>query len=388
MKMRIQNGRGTAIFTLLALTVCVATVQGQGNSVGNRKDGKHLYENETFGGNGRTCLTCHSTDTGTVSPADALNRLQKDPRDPLFAFDGSDDGQGHGVSRMLALATISVKIDLPPNVKLADDPSATSVTLNRGIPTTLNTPALDDKLMFDGRDLNLTDQALHAIQRHYQATETPSASDITRITQFELTKAFFSSPALQAYADHGPPPVLPAGNTASEKRGRRFFIDAPFVPGGDGTGTCAVCHSGPMLDRTNQFLPLPVPPGTRFFDIGISEANFALNPVRNYLFTLQNPNGTQTVASIWSSDPGRALITGTIDGDPTKNGAPFFTTLNAFKIPILWGVKKTAPFFHDNSAKTLDEVVSFYAQFVFPQFGLFITAQDQADIVAYMNLLE
>ena len=130
MKMRIQNGRGTAIFTLLALTVCVATVQGQGNSVGNRKDGKHLYENETFGGNGRTCLTCHSTDTGTVSPADALNRLQKDPRDPLFAFDGSDDGQGHGVSRMLALATIAVKIDLPPNVKLADDPSATSVTLN------------------------------------------------------------------------------------------------------------------------------------------------------------------------------------------------------------------------------------------------------------------
>jgi len=281
-----------------------------------------------------------------------------------------------------------VQIDLPPNVKLADDPTAKSVTLKRGIPTTLNTPALDDQLMFDGRDPNLTQQALHAIQRHYQATETPSDSDITRITQFELTKSFFSSPALQNYADHDQVPTLPAGNTPSEKRGRRFFIDAPFVPGGDGTGTCAVCHSGPMLNRTNKFLPLPVPPGTRYFDIGISEANFALNPVRNYLFTLTKPDGTPTVVSIWSSDPGRALITGTIDGDPTKNGAPFFTTLNAFKIPILWGVKNTAPYFHDNSAKTMEEVVSFYAQFVFPNFGLFITAQDQADIVAYMNLLE
>ena len=30
-----------------------------------------------------------------------------------------------------------------------------------------------------------------------------------------------------------------------------------------------------------------------------------------------------------------------------------------FKIPSLWGVKQTAPYFHDNSAKTLEELAAF-----------------------------
>src|ERR1051326_169830 len=37
--------------------------------------GKHLFERETFGGNGRTCLSCHSLSTGTVSPEDAQQRF-------------------------------------------------------------------------------------------------------------------------------------------------------------------------------------------------------------------------------------------------------------------------------------------------------------------------
>ena len=32
--------------------------------------GKRLFEQETFGGNGRTCLTCHTRETGTISPRD------------------------------------------------------------------------------------------------------------------------------------------------------------------------------------------------------------------------------------------------------------------------------------------------------------------------------
>jgi hypothetical protein len=78
-----------------------------------------------------------------------------DPRDPLFVHDGSDDGLGHGVTRMLADATVLVTITPPPNVRLADDPEARAVTLGRGIPSTL-----DPVLMLDGRepDLVLTEQ--------------------------------------------------------------------------------------------------------------------------------------------------------------------------------------------------------------------------------------
>jgi len=65
--------------------------------------GRRLFEKETFGGNGRTCLTWHSQETGTVSPEDAQRRMSRDARDPLFLGDGSDDGAGNGVERMLAM---------------------------------------------------------------------------------------------------------------------------------------------------------------------------------------------------------------------------------------------------------------------------------------------
>ena len=59
-------------------------------------EGQRLFEVETFGGNGRTCLTCHSRETGTVSPADARRRFLADRNDPLFVHDGSDDDNGDG----------------------------------------------------------------------------------------------------------------------------------------------------------------------------------------------------------------------------------------------------------------------------------------------------
>src|SRR3954471_7520564 len=49
-------------------------------------------------GGGRTCLTCHSRETGTLSPQDVQALFAADPEDALFRHDGRDDGQGHGVS--------------------------------------------------------------------------------------------------------------------------------------------------------------------------------------------------------------------------------------------------------------------------------------------------
>ena len=49
-------------------------------------------------------------------------------------------------------------------------------------------------------------------------------------------------------------------------------------------GACATCHSGPMLNQTNPFLPLPVPPGTRFQTVLVSELNDAGNPAIDFVF--------------------------------------------------------------------------------------------------------
>jgi len=386
---RVSNW--SAIAVVLAFIGPSPYLHGQESSFEkseSTENGKRLFTTETFGGNGRTCRTCHTAETGTVSPQDARRRLQKDFRDPLFVFDGSDDGQGNGVRRMLDEATVLVEIPLPPNVRLGDDPNARSVILARGIPSTLNTPALDPVLMLDGRDPDLQTQALHAIQRHAQVSGLIPRLDLLHIAEFELSEQFFSSPVLRRYAAGGSAaPNLPDGRTPSEIRGRRFFIDAPASVDDLKTGACGLCHSGPMLNQTNQFLPLPVPAGTRFQTVNVSERD-TRNRKRPFIF--RNANGTET--TVWTPDPGRALITGAIDGDPAADGAPFFTSLNAFKIPSLRGIKNTAPYFHDNSAMTLEDVVDHYGDFVFnklpPPFTFTLTKQDRVDIVAYLKLLD
>jgi hypothetical protein len=371
---------------LSAATACVlatgpgcSRVQAQdqfaGISLGNLSEGKRLFEQETFGGNGRTCLTCHSRETGTISPEDAQRRFAQNPRDPLFLHDGSDDGKGNGTTRMLSDATFLVEIPLPANVTLADDPKARSVVLKRGTPTTLNTPALDPVLMLDGREPNLESQAAGAIRSHYQNARQPRPEELKRIAEFQKTPGFFSSLQLLIYAYLGPEPRLPRGRTESEKRGQRFFEDAPFAPGKK-EGVCALCHSGPMLNQTNRFVPFQ-PPGSRFSNVAVSEFNTAANRVRDFIF--HNPDGSTTI--VRSPDPGRALLT----GRPEPGN---FDNLNAFKIPTLWGIRHTAPYFHDNSAKTLEAVADHYQRFLkIVASPVILTEQDKADMVAYMKLL-
>lgn len=361
----------TAVIRGALVLVIAIPASAQFSSLQDHNIGKDLFEKETFGGNGRTCLTCHSKATGTVSPQDAQKRFVQNRFDPLFLLDGSDDGKGVGVRRMLTEATVLVTLPLPGNVSLADDPTARTVTLRRAIPSTLNTPALDPKLMLDGREPNLESQANSAIRDHAQATTTPSATQLGAIAAFQRSnEAFFSSSGLRSFAQGGPPPTLPLGQTDSEKRGRRFFEDI-FDPTDLRLGSCAGCHSGPMLNQTNQFLPF-APPGTRFQSVGVSELNPARNPVRTFQF--RNPDGS--VTQVASPDPGRALIT----GDPRD--------ANQFKISSLWGVRRTAPYFHDNSARTLEDLVDHYATFFKIVANLELTLQDKADIVAYLKLLD
>jgi cytochrome c peroxidase len=58
-----------------------------------------------------------------------------------------------------------------------------------------------------------------------------------------------------------------------------------------------------------------------------------------------------------------------------------------FGTSSLWGIRHTAPFFHDNSSRTLEEVADQYT-FMFKLFaGITLTKQDEADMVAFLKLL-
>jgi len=370
---------------LACVTAVVTSANNSGAPPGVILEGKRLFESETFGGNGRTCQTCHSAGTGTVSPADAQKRFEQNPGDPLFLHDGSDDGLGAGSSRMRADATVLVTIPLAANVSLVDYPLARTVTVRRAIATTLNSPALDEQIMLDGRQPSLEAQAAGAILDHAQGVP-PSAAAAHAIALFQKSNAFFTSPELRRFAlENGPAPGLPQGQTASEKRGRRFFEDVPPDPtAGFKPGLCSHCHSGPLLNKTNEFaqffIGLPIPAGQRFISVGVSEFNAAGNTVHKFVFN----KGTPQEAIIESPDLGRAMVTGQLE-----QPLPILDQVNAFKISPLRGISHTAPYFHDNSAKTLEAVAAHYALFfnVVTGGAIVLTPGDQADLVAYLKLL-
>jgi cytochrome c peroxidase len=58
-----------------------------------------------------------------------------------------------------------------------------------------------------------------------------------------------------------------------------------------------------------------------------------------------------------------------------------------FKTPSFWGIGPTAPYFHDNSAKSLEDVAEHYTFFFENFVGIRLTKQDEADMVAFLRLL-
>jgi hypothetical protein len=65
---------------LVVLTMIMAIAAG-GSQRDIELNGKKLFERETFGGNGRTCLTCHSKLTGTLT-LDDISSTRPIPRIP------------------------------------------------------------------------------------------------------------------------------------------------------------------------------------------------------------------------------------------------------------------------------------------------------------------
>jgi cytochrome c peroxidase len=371
---------------------------------GMELNGKKLFEKETFGGNGRTCRTCHGKRTGTLTLADVQRIIDKADPDDTFLIDDALDDDGVGTTRVQTHATIRYTIPLPPWISLADDPGATHVTVFRGIPSTRNTPALDPILLHDGRAPTLQEQALGAIHDHYQNTVEPTTAQLDAIAEFQRTDAhFFSSAELRTFAAGGPPPELPPGITLAEQRGRRFLVDAPFAPPFK-EGICALCHSGPMLNMVNQahsdFGGGRPRPGVRFFNTGVNIVNAPNNPIRTWIIN----DGVNPVETVQSPDLG-LLLHPTLVLDPSHPPVPppfavpraFFA--EQFKIPTLWGIKDTSPYFHDNGAKTLRDAVAHYQRFFnfteaedpvgSASLGGFIvlTDNDVDDIVAYLKLL-
>ena len=372
---------------MLIVTAAVGSGCGSGDEPASNAatSGGELFELETFGGNGRTCRTCHSEENGTLTPQQVEALFDSDPNAPLFRSIDSDDGEGDSYTRLRENATIRVTLPIAPNVRLKDEPTQTTFTVHRGIPTTTDISLTDQVLMYDGRDPDLESQVFAAVTAHYEAKTQPSPADAAAIVAFEGTDDFFSSAATRSFAHGGPAPGLPQGETDAQRRGRKFF-----EPGGQ----CTVCHDGPMLNATDA--------GNKIFGAGSRyESNLVGANAEQVGLVGGDFRNTVNVERVWVIDAdrdgfdgdddieaklpdlGRALITGNRDD------------VTLFKIPTLRGIKHTPPYFHDGSAKTLEDVVDHYQQFINALGDICdkatgscqLTDQDKRDVVEYLQLL-
>jgi cytochrome c peroxidase len=344
--------------------------------------------------NGRACADCHMlTDTFQLSPASAEARFQHlqqarqtdpDADDPLFRPIDADDFRTNGenasdYSNLRENGLIRITFDLPGNIKLIDpatgNPSAeTFVDVWRMVPTVNDVkltgpgdanpwfrgPNNTGGYQLDGRVETLQEQALGALTNHAQVQVAPPQRILDDLASFQ--NVLFSSPRVRALSD-----AISAGQTVLpdpdpplnelEQQGKAVFARA-----------CAQCHGG--ASQSNAELPrirfhdissqCPRPIDTRPIDV-VTPARFAYAPcpsrlarnVRTYEITMAN--GAKIHRT--SSDPGRALLTGFVGGPAPQDD------WNKFDVPGLRGISRTAPYFHNNSAATLEEVVDHYAEF-------------------------
>ena len=248
--------------------------------------------------------------------------------------------------------------------------SETSVDVWRAVPSVFNVkltgpdgaipwprgPNPTGGYQLDGRKATLQEQALGALEAHAQIANAPSQRLLDDLAAFQ--NVLFSSPRARLLADAvrngvSPLPDVDPPLNALEAQGKVVF-----------TRACAQCHGGPGQST------IQAPLLARFHDIQVNcprpvdtvvPARFTFVPcpprlarnARTYVFT--QPNGT--VIRRTSSDPGRALLTGFVGGPAGTDD------WNKFDVPTLRGISKTAPYFHNNSVDTLEQVVDQYIAF-------------------------
>ncbi len=167
-----------------------------------------------------------------------------------------------------------------------------------------------------------------------------------------------------------------AKQKASIARGEVLFhtdrISITVVPGLtdqpgqtiDFLGACNDCHDNP--NSGSRSIGVLMNTGVSSISGGLNQGSLSVA----YLPTITLKNKT-TLQTVQTTDPGLAMITGR------------WADVGKMKVPALRGLAARAPYFHNGSAQTLDDVLTFYVN----RFGLNLSEQDRADLIAFMNSL-
>lgn len=298
-----------------------------------------------------------------------------------------------------------------------------------------HSPLTDQATFLANLKSDLSSQAVDATTGHAQATTPPTPAQVAAIVNFELglfsaQRVSFAAGALNAHGAKGGAeyisdlPYYPGindplgGNPTSlpfdpssmalfsawsnaHDEGRRkvaagevLFDTLPLkVTGVRGlndnpalgnptviTATCTTCHDSPNVG--NHSLPLALDIGTSHAadkesdeQIAGALSQLSVPDLPIYKVTCIDPSSPNVGQVFYTSDPGKALI--------PKHGVAPCTDINRIKGPVLRALAARAPYFHNGSARDLNEVIEFYNQ----RFQMGMTQQQKAELVAFLNSL-
>jgi mono/diheme cytochrome c family protein len=317
---RALGRRGAAAF-LIAGASLAALAACQTEPPDPRADliarGRDLFFNETFGGNGRTCGTCHREEVNfTITPA-FIATLPKD--DPLFVaeFIPALQQNFENPRLMREFGLILENLD-------GFDSLATRFTM-RGVPHTLGLAtsvpsAQGPRTGWSGdgapADGSLRSFAVGAVIQHFTKSldrvadvdfRLPTEEELDALEAFQLSLGRQSDLVL---------PLPLKGTVAS--RGQSIFLD-------DGLGKCNRCHRNAGANSNR----------------GADDAG--------------NVNFNTGVEDL-PDQPAR--LTGERVPRDDGFGIPGDSTFNT---PPLVEAADTGPFFHNNSVETIEGAVAFYS---------------------------
>jgi mono/diheme cytochrome c family protein len=278
--------------------------------------GERIFFDETFGGNGRTCGTCHRAENNfSISPA-FIATLPDD--DPLFVAEFqpalAENFEKPELMRRFGLILENVDgfDDLENRFVMRGVPHVLALRTSVASPDGPRTGWSGDGAPGDG---SLRSFAVGAIIQHFTRTlDRVAGIDFRLPTDEELDALEAFQLSLGRQQDLALP--LPLRDPVAA-RGQEIFLDPTL-------GKCNLCHvnAGATADFGGGNL------GNRNFDTGVE----ALPDQPPELFGAQVP-----------SDDGFGT-----PGDGT------------FNTPPLVEAADTGPFFHDNAVPTIEDAVAFY----------------------------
>ena len=295
--------------------------------------GETLFFQGTFGGNGRTCGTCHILSASLT--INATNIAALPANDPLFVFE-----------TVPALANLETAAFLrgPRGLILENIDGLSSPPVFRATPTFFNA-SFTGPFGLSGNIANLAEFSLGAVIQHFPLTLNRVAGvDFTTPTQAQLNamEAFQLSVFLPTNQNFN---LDLFATTAAQQSGRTLFF---------GAGKCSECHGGNNALAT------------------ASAAQGGVN--KNFNTGVVNlPINTNTATGFGPL--------------PAEAGG-----LRTFSTPPLFGGRDTGPYFHDHSSATLRDAVAFYDTTLFNQSpggtavgAIALTGPQIDDIVAFLE---